>query len=113
MRFNLRQLLVGVAFVALAAAYVAQSVRYRKLAAKHDAMENRYAEIRDVIKQATHISIVDEENGPNTYVIYLPEGWPTGLNEEFKDIPPDEVGQVLVSRLSSERGFSYRGSRVP
>jgi hypothetical protein len=110
MRFNLRQLLMGVAVVALLAAYVAQSIRYRQLADKYDRMEGRYGMARKMIKQLADISIVDQEKGPERYVVSLelPDGWPAGIMEELKDVPPENQHEALGSRLSSLRSPTFR-----
>ena len=100
----------GVAFVALVTAYIAQSVRYHKLAAKYDHIEERYAIARKMVKHLADISIVDQEKGPEKYVVSLelPEGWPAGIVDELKDVPPDNRWEALGSRLSSLQNPSFR-----
>jgi hypothetical protein len=102
MRFNLRQLLMGVAFVALTTAYATQSVRYRNLATRYDHLEERYATTREVIKHVTDISITDQEKGPDRFVmeLELPEDWPAGIKDQWKDVPLENRPAVFVSRLS-------------
>jgi len=109
-RFNLRQLLFGVAFVALVTAYIAQAIRYRQLAAKCDRVEERYATAREMVKHLADISITDEENGPNKYNISLtvPDGWPAGIMDELKDVPPENKVDALGMRLSSLQSPTFR-----
>lgn len=101
MRFNLRQLLVAIAFVAIATAYVAQSVRYRDLAARHEALELRFARAKDVVKAVTHVTVVDE--APDKVTLQWPAGWPSDLKDEWKDLPPNNFPAVMASRLSEIR----------
>src|SRR5262245_54467464 len=101
MRFNLRQLLMGVAFVAFATAYAAQSVRYRNLATKYDHLEERYAKAREMVKQVVDIEVEDQETGPEGYEVYLriPEGWPAGIKDNIKDVSPGQMPEVLISGM--------------
>src|SRR4051812_42401295 len=102
MRFSIRQMLATVAILALVAAYVGQSIRYRNLATKYDHLEQRYAKAREMVKQLADVSITDEEKEPNRFVIQLdlPEGWPAGIKDELKDVPAGNMRAVIGSRLS-------------
>src|SRR4029079_17918110 len=97
MRFNLRQLLVAITFAGLATAYVVPSFRHRDLADRYDAMEKRYTKSRAAVKALTHITVVDQP--PNNVSLQWPSGWPSDLNDEWKDLPADNIPAVMVSRL--------------
>jgi len=101
MRFNLKHLLVTVAFVALATTYAAQSVRYRDLAARHESLESRFARAKDVVKAVTHVTVVDE--APDKVTLQWPAGWPSDLKDEWKDLPPNSFPAVTAARLSEIR----------
>ena len=98
MRFSLRHLLVAVAFVSLTTAYVVQLVRYRDLADRYDAMEQRYTKARAAVKALTHITVVDQP--PRNVTLEWPSGWPSELGDEWKDLPAGDVPAVMVSRFS-------------
>ena|SRR5690349_19681831 len=102
MRFNLRQLLVGVAFVALGSAYVGQSIRYRNLATKYDHLEIKYAKAKEAVLGLADITITDQDDGPNkvTVSVEVPTGWPAGLKNDFKDVQPEDNLEFLKSRVS-------------
>jgi hypothetical protein len=110
MRFNLRQLLMGVAFVALVTAYVVQSVSYRQLAVKYDRLDERFAIARKMVQHLADITITDEEKGPYKYNVYLtlPEGWPAEIMDQLKDVPAENKKDALGSRLSSLQSPTFR-----
>jgi hypothetical protein len=104
MRFNLRQLLATVAFVALIAAYVGQSIRYRNLDDKYYRLEQRYSKAKECVKNLADISIEDKEDGPNRYTVSLevPKDWPAGLKDEWKEVTPGDYLNVMISRMAGD-----------
>ena len=100
MRFSIRQMLAAVVFVALVAAYVGQSIRYRNLDDKYYKLEQRYAKTKEYVKNLADISIEDKEDGPNRFTVSLevPKGWPAGLKDDWKDVAPDDHVNVMISR---------------
>ena len=92
MRFSIKQLLVGVAFVALASAYFGQSVRYHNL-------EVKYTKAKQMVKGLADITITDGADGPyrDKVTVRVPEDWPDGIKDEWKDVHPEDKLEFLKS----------------